>query len=284
MDLWQQFWANLTANLWHIFFGIADVLLVLFFVWRLFLIFRGTKGVAFLNVLGALLLLQIAVTFLPMPFFNRLLGQLVPMLLVAFPVVFQPELRRALEQLGRRNFLSRLLLGSHPEQARFISAVVQAAAAMAENRVGGLIVFERDQSLDEIASTGVRLDARISVELIRQVFAVRGPLHDGALIIKGQRIQAAACLLPLSDRSDLGTIGTRHRAGLGLAEVSDAVVIIVSEERGTLTLAVDGHLEQNLPPDELSPRLAELLLETGRQQVLAELRRHMEGRRPSRTA
>ena len=217
-------------------------------------------------------MLQLIGGSLPLPLFNRLLQLLGPMLLVALPVIFQPELRRALEQLGRRNFLSRILLGSHPEATRSINAVIQAAVSMAENRIGGLIVLERDHDLHEITGSGVRLDAAISAELIGQIFAVRGPLHDGATIIKGQRLVAAACLLPLSDRSDLGTIGTRHRAGLGMSEVSDAVVIIVSEERGTLTLAVDGHLEQGLTPDKLSLRLAELLMVNSRPRTGADLR------------
>lgn len=267
---------------WHIFCLIVDISLVVFFIWRAFLILRGTKGVAFLNVLGALLLLQVIGGYLPLDLFNKLVGLLGPMLLVAFPVIFQAELRRALEQLGRRNPLSRLLLGSHPEQARFITTIVQAAASMGENRVGGLIVIERDQDLGEIATLGVRLDATISKELIEQLFATQGPLHDGAVLIKGQRILAAGCLLPLSERHDLpATIGTRHRAGLGMAEDSDAVVIIVSEERGTMTLAVDGHLEMALKPETLSMRLAELLL--GREDGKM-VKRELRGRKRSRRA
>ena len=280
MELWRQLIQNMASNPAKIAFVITDILLVVAFVWRLFLIFRGTKGVAFLNVLAAVFALQVIGGLLPLPFFNRLLQLLGPMLLVAFPVLFQAELRRALEQLGRRNLFSRLLLGTHPEEARFINAIVLAAAEMSENRVGGLIVLERDQSLGEIAASGIRLDASISPELIRQIFATSGPLHDGAIVIKGQRILAAACLLPLSDRTDLSTsFGTRHRAGLGLAENSDAVTIIVSEQRGTLTLAVDGHLETALKPDQLSRRLAELLLEDGRQRVLADLRKRIPSRR-----
>lgn len=284
MELWRQFMESMQANPWHIFFVIGDVLLVVFFIWQLFRVLRGTKGVAFLNVLAALLFLQVVAGVLPLPFFNRLLQLLGPMLLVAFPVIFQPELRRALEQLGRRNPFSRLLLGSHPEQARFINAIVQAASSMGEKRLGGLIVLERDQNLSEIAAAGVRLDASISKELIEQLFIPSGPLHDGAILIKGQRIAAAGCVLPLSDRDDLGTsIGTRHRAGLGMAEASDAVVIIVSEERGTLTLAVDGHLEMALKPDRLSLRLAELLLESGRERLLTDIRkRASKGRSMSR--
>lgn len=277
MELWRQLAEAVAANPWRILYAIGDVLLVVLFAWRLFMILRGTKGVAFLNVLAVLFVLQVVSAGLPLPFFSRLLQLLSPMLLVAFPVVFQPELRRALEQLGRRNFLRRLFLGSRPEEARSISAIVQACAAMAENRVGGLIVLERDQDLNEIAATGIRLDATIGPELIGQVFATHGPLHDGAILVKGQRILAAACLLPLSDRDDLGTrIGTRHRAGLGMAEASDAVVIIVSEERGTITLAVEGRLELGLTPESLSLRLADLLLENGRQRPAGDLRRRIQ--------
>ncbi len=280
MDLWPQIAQNAASGPWRIVFAISDVLLVVVFVWQLFLILRGTKGVAFLNVLAAVFILQVAGGLLPLPFFNRLLQLLGPMLLVAFPVLFQAELRRALEKLGRRNFFSRLLLGPHPEEARFINAIVQATAEMSANHVGGLIVIERNQSLDEIAASGVRLDATISPELIRQIFVTHGPLHDGAVLIKGQRIQAAACLLPLSDRNDLGTsYGTRHRAGLGLAENSDAVVVIISEERGTLTLAVEGHLETALRPDQLARRLTELLLEEGRPGAPVDLRKRIPARR-----
>lgn len=276
--LWRQLTEGLNFTPGRILFLAIDILLVIYFIWRLFLVLRGIKGVAFLNVLAGLLILQVISGALPLPLFSRLLQLLGPMLLVAFPVVFQPELRRALEQMGRRNLFSRLLRYSQHEESRFLNSIVQAAAIMAQNRVGALIVLERDQELSEIAATGVRLDAAISSELIRQVFATNGPLHDGALLVKGQRILAAACLLPLSDRSDLGTgIGTRHRAGLGIAETTDALAIVISEERGTISLASDGQLERGMTQDRLTMRLAELLAEESRASARRDLRAGLRG-------
>ncbi|MGE5529924.1 MAG: diadenylate cyclase CdaA [Patescibacteria group bacterium] len=281
LDLWRQLLANFSAHPWRILPATLDLLLVVLFIWRLFLMMRGIKGLAFLNVLAVLFIIQVTSRSLPLPLLSSLLQLLGPMLLVAFPVLFQSELRRALEQLGRRTFLSRLLLGSHPLEARFITTVVQAAENLAQSRVGALIVIERDQHLGEIAASGVRLDAAISSELLRQIFANSGPLHDGAVLIEGQRIAAAGCLLPLSEAEGLyPRLGTRHRAALGLAESSDAVAVVVSEERGTLGLAADGRLTQGLSPMELSHALAELLVENGRERVLQDLRRTFWPGRP----
>lgn len=281
MEFWQQFTTAMAASPLRMVFTVVDLLLVAFIIWRLFLLLRGTKGIAFLNVLAVLLILQVIGGILPLPLFNRLVQVFGIMLLVGFPVLFQGELRRALERLGRRNPFSRLLLGSPPEEARFLNTIVQAAAAMAEKRIGGLIVIERDQDLGEVAATGVRIDAELSKELIEQIF-VRGPLHDGAIVVKGRRILAAACVLPLSDRPDLDPeIGTRHRAGLGMAEASDAAVVIISEERGTITLAADGAWEMAIPPEHLAARLAALVLENGTApRPAGERRRWAGGRLP----
>ncbi|NLG85506.1 MAG: TIGR00159 family protein [Firmicutes bacterium] len=259
MELWQEFTAAVTSGPVRVGFVFVDLFLVAFIIWRLFLLLRGTKGIAFLSVLAALLALQVLTSVLPLPLFNRFIQLVGVVLLVAFPALFQTELRRALERLGRRNPLSRLLMGDHPGEAS-LQNIARAASEMAAQHIGGLIVIERDQDLGEIAATGVKLDAELSKELLVQLFA-RGPLHDGAVVVKGRRILAAACLLPLSERTDLGPeIGTRHRAGLGMAEATDAVVVIVSEERGTITLAADGAWEMGISPEYLSLRLAALLL------------------------
>jgi len=277
MYFWRQMVESLSKKSWT---SALDIVLVVFLVWQLFRVLRGTKGVAFLYIGGALFVSQEISRAFNLKLFRGLFDLLAPMLLVAVPVIFQAELRRALDQLGRRNPLTRLLLGSHPDTARFINAIAQAAETMAAERVGGLIVLERDQDLGEIAATGIKLDASITPELIRSVFVARGPLHDGAVLIKGMRIAAAACVLPLSDRADLGMrIGTRHRAGLGLSEISDAVILVISEEHGTITLAVDGRLEQGIAAEGLSLRLAELLMENGRQRAADDLRRRLKLRR-----
>ncbi|MGQ9780524.1 MAG: diadenylate cyclase CdaA [Bacillota bacterium] len=278
MELWQEFTAAVGSGSVRIVFAFVDLFLVAFIIWRLFLLLRGTKGIAFLSVLAALMVFQVLTSVLPLPLFNRFIQLVGVVLLVAFPVLFQTELRRALERLGRRNPLSRLLMGDHPGEAS-LQIIVRAAAEMAARRIGGLIVIERDQDLGEVAATGVRLDAELSKELLAQLFA-RGPLHDGAAIVKGRRILAAACLLPLSERTDLGPeIGTRHRAGLGMAEATDAVVIIVSEERGTITLAADGAWEMGISPERLSVRLAALLLENEEARASSGRRQRRKGER-----
>lgn len=174
-------------------------------------------------------------------------------------VVFQPELRKALEQVGNANFKKWIDMADDTE-VTCIPEVVKAAKSMSGTKTGMLVVFERETSLGEIARTGVELDSEVSAELLINIFIPDTPLHDGAVIIKDNKIQAASCILPLTDKESLDRIfGTRHRAAIGVSEMSDAVVAVVSEETGTISIAVDGKILRDLTPEQLEKELKKRL-------------------------
>jgi diadenylate cyclase len=223
------------------FILVIDIILTLFLFYQIFKLLRGSKAIPLLNGLGFIFILSLISEWLRFFIFAGLLKYILGILLIAIPVLFQPELRRALEQLGKQNILTRYLKLNNVPPFQTIQAIASAAGQMAAVRLGGLIVLEREAVLDEIIGTGTRIDALVSPIFLRQIFATNTPLHDGAIIVRGSRVIAAGCLLPLSVNRKLPLEwGTRHRAGIGITEISDAAVIIISEERGTITLAYDG--------------------------------------------
>lgn len=182
---------------------------------------------------------------------------------IAILIIFQPELRKMLERFGKSNFK---LFGKNKEYKdenlrTSIANITKAAAAMSWHKIGALIVFERNDKLDSIVNTGTIIDASITEELTRNIFYPKSPLHDGAVIVSENRIKAAGCLLPLSSNLSISKeLGTRHRAGLGTSETTDAVVLIVSEETGTITLVVNGILKRHLAPETLERLLIKELM------------------------
>jgi diadenylate cyclase len=183
-------------------------------------------------------------------------------ILIGVIVLFQPELRRALDQVGRLGTV-RFILGRHPVPpiARTVEEVVRAAATLSENRSGALIVFERETGLENVAVSGVRIDGEVTAEILTTVFYIGSPLHDGAVIIRDTRLVAAGCVLPLADAlPGVGRMGTRHRAALGLTLQSDAVILIVSEETGFISLAYGGKLYRGLDRAKLQEMLTNLVL------------------------
>lgn len=177
-------------------------------------------------------------------------------------VVFQPELRKALEQVGNANFKKWFDLTDDTE-ITCIPQVVKAASDMAKTKTGMLVVFERETSLGEIAHTGVALDSEVSTELLINIFIPDTPLHDGAVIIKDNKIQAASCILPLTDKESLDRIfGTRHRAAIGVSEMTDSVAVVVSEETGTISIAVEGKILRDLTPEQLEKELKKRLIKS----------------------
>ncbi|MFQ5578003.1 MAG: diadenylate cyclase CdaA [Anaerolineae bacterium] len=227
--------------------SVVDILLVaLIFYWMLILV-QGTKAVQLLR--GILFLVVVAVTItgiFDLTAFRWLINNSLPALLVAIPVIFQPELRRALERLGRTgNILARA------NQTRQLEATLDTAAAVAGKLAlksyGALIVLERETGLEDYIETGVRLEAQVSEELLLTIFFPNTALHDGAVIIRHDRVIAASCLLPLSRLGPDGYhLGTRHRASIGLTEATDAIVIVVSEETGIISVSHDGRMIRNL--------------------------------------
>lgn len=245
MEYLKQLKINL--NLFNIT-SIIDILIVAFVLYRLMLLIRGTRAVQLIKGLVVLLVATAVSSLLNLNTVHWLLRQIMTALVVALPIVFQPELRRALEKLGGGNFFARPL-NQMAEGARsaLINEVVRAAMNMSASRTGALVVLERSTGLQEFIDTGIKMDAEVTAELLINLFIPRSPLHDGAAIIRGDRIQAAACVLPLSESRDLGReLGTRHRAAVGLTEQSDALAVVVSEETGTVSLSHEGSLYRRL--------------------------------------
>ena len=230
---------------------IVDILLVAVLFYALFFLAQGTQAVQLLRgmvmvILGAFLASQI----LPFKGFSWLIRTALPALLVAIPVVFQPELRRALERLGRTgSFLARYQQEEVVEQ--LVDEVARASHRLASQRHGALIVFERETGLQEYVETGVPIDADVKAELLRTIFHPNTALHDKAVIIRDGKIVAASCMLPVTHNPQYSGMGTRHRAAIGLTEESDALVISVSEETGIISVAHNGRMIRRLDTHRL---------------------------------
>lgn len=244
------------------FSSLVDIALVMFVFLGLFYLVRGTRAVILLR--GILLVAFVGIlagTFLNLPAFNWLIRNSLPALLVAIPVIFQPELRRAFERLGR----PRSLLGARTTDGmtKFIATLSRSANALARQQCGALIIVEGRTGLQEYVDTGVQLDADLSVDLLLTIFNKHTNLHDGAVIIRDERVLAASCMLPLSENPDIDRdLGTRHRAALGVTESTDAIALVVSEETGSISVAHNGRLIRNLDEGNLNRLLTNLY--TGR--------------------
>ena len=220
--------------------------------WALLLI-RGTTAMTVLRGVGVLLIGAIALSRLfDLIVINWILSNAVTGLLIAMVVVFQPEIRRALEQLGRTGLRSPLR--AH-QRRDVLDVVVRGTGQLARQRRGALLVLERETGLQDVIETGISVDATLSVEMLLSVFLSSSPLHDGAAVLQGDRIVAAGCTLPLSEVALPPEYGLRHRAAVGLTERTDAVVVVVSEERGVMTLSVGGRITTPLDEGRLSRRL-----------------------------
>jgi diadenylate cyclase len=243
--------------------AVLDILLVTLIFYGLLMLIRGTQADQLVRGVLILLLASAVVGyFFQLTIFNWLLQNTIPALLIAIPVIFQPELRRALEQLGRTGNIINYPLHRHVTTSveKLAEEVARACTLLAERGYGGLIVIERLTGLEEYAATGTRIDGTVTAELLLQIFYKGSPLHDGAVIIRGDRIIAARCLLPLTDLNDLDPeLGTRHRAAIGVTENSDAICVVVSEETGALSLANNGHLVRHLNDQKLTLLLVALL-------------------------
>jgi diadenylate cyclase len=255
---------------------ILDILMVAFLFFWIFYAIRGTRAVPLVRGIAALLISLAALArLIELRAFSWLVEQLLPALLVGIPVVFQPELRRALEQLGR----GRVLILSQKDTERIVAtieSVVKAAEHMAERNVGALIVFERQTGLQEHTETGVQIDAEVTLELLLTIFDHHTILHDGAIIIREGRLVAAACVMPLTsaflaDRE----LGLRHRAALGITEDADAVAVVVSEERGAISLTHSGRIIRDIDTKRLESILRAFLISRQRNEngPLGRLRR-----------
>lgn len=234
---------------------VIDILVVAFLIYRILLLLQGTKALQMLAGLTVIILLYFFSEILELLTLNWILHTFMSSLLILIIIVFQDDIRKALARIGTVP-IARI----QTEYSFGIEEVVKAVTKLAEKKVGALIVFEREISLKDYLEGAVLLDAKVSEELLISIFNPKSPLHDGAVVISGGKIVAAGVVLPLSTNPDIAKdLGTRHRAGIGITEVSDAVAVIVSEERGEISLAVGGKISRDITPATLRKMLSQLL-------------------------
>jgi diadenylate cyclase len=242
-----------------------DILIVAFLLYQLLKLIRGTQAVQLLVGLAVIFVIGWLAQLLGLQLLALIFTNGTQAIIIAAVILFQPELRRALDRVGRLGAV-RTLLGRHVETAitRTVDEVVRAARSLSERREGGLIVFERETGLENIATTGVHINGEVSAEMLATIFVPGSPLHDGAAIIRGDRVIAAGCVLPLAETlPGVGRMGTRHRAALGLTMQSDALVLIVSEETGLISIASQGKIYRGLDQPALHEMVLEELGESG---------------------
>ena len=238
---------------------LLDIGVVTVLFYCLFMTIQGTRAVQLIKGLVILVLVVALSNWLQLHALSWLLNQLWAASLVALAVIFQPELRRALDQIGRsRLYIKPFIENTDTDLQNVHEAVIKAAVEESKHNVGMLLVLEREIGLNDYVATGIKMDCLVSEQTLINIFVHNTPLHDGAAIIRGNRILAAACFLPLSDNPNLDmSFGTRHRSGIGLSEVSDALVVIVSEETGAISVAKDGHIYVNLDEKALRQHLSQ---------------------------
>lgn len=247
----------MTMRLWDV----LDILVVAFFLYRIYILIRDTRSTALLKGLIFLGIFTVLAGWLQLHVVSWILDKLMTVLIVALPVVFQPELRRALEQIGRGKFYVSSRMMNDVEWDHVIGDVVEAAMIMSANKIGALIVFERSVGLDDRIDTGIRIEGLVSKELLGNIFIVNTPLHDGAVIIRENRVMAAGCLLPLTrDHSLSSELGTRHRAAIGMSEQADCVVVVVSEETGIVSYTYGGNIHRGQDAESLRNVLRNYLM------------------------
>ncbi len=240
--------------------SVVEIIIVAWLLYRLYWLIKETRAEQLLK--GILIIVAlIPITYiLNMTMLYFLLSRTITLGVLSFVIIFQPEIRRALEHLGRSAFNDRQLAPEERELDELITEKVEAVDSMSETRTGALIAIERRTMLREIIATGTLVDAKVSAEIIENIFIPNTPLHDGAMIIRNDRVYAAGCMLPLTSSSEISKkLGTRHRAAIGLTEQSDAAVIIVSEETGVISLALNGKLVRNYDKARLKAILMKLL-------------------------
>ncbi len=234
----------------------VDIALVYYLFYRLLLIIKGTRAFQMLLGIGLIVLALVASQAFEFYTLDWVIHSFWSQIVIAVVILFQPEIRRALAQMGERRFFKSL---SSVESSKFIEEIVKASVSMANKRIGALIVLEREIDLSTIVEMGTNLDAKVSKEILTSIFLPYSPIHDGATIIRNGRIIAAGCFLPLTLSSNISkALGTRHRAAVGLTEETDAVVVVVSEETGEISVVKDGIIESNLDAPRLRKAVSNL--------------------------
>lgn len=232
-----------------------DILLVAIILYRVLLIIKGTKAAQMLTGLGVLFLGLLFSKFLGFYTIDWIIQSLWAQIVLAVIILFQPEIRRALAQMGEARFLP---FFASADELRSLEEIVKASVSLANRKIGALIVIEKEISLNDFTEMGTQLDAKVSHELLLSIFHPTSPIHDGAIIIRGNRVTAAGCFLPLALSPDVSrSFGTRHRAGIGLTEDTDALIIIISEETGRITVAQGNKIEKDVDMGSLRDFLTE---------------------------
>ncbi|MBR5488442.1 MAG: diadenylate cyclase CdaA [Firmicutes bacterium] len=257
----QEFFYNILTGIGIM--DIIDIAIVAYLIYRILMFIRSTRAEQLLKGLIVLVVITLASGLLNLHTLNWILRGIMTLGAVALVVVFQQELRRGLEYLGRTKFLKGS--GMDKDKAKHIThEFIRAIETFSKDRTGALIVLERDTALSEMTESGTIINAEISAELLGNLFYEGSPLHDGAIIIRRDKVYAAGCVLPLTQNTDIGKeLGTRHRAGIGITEHSDAVTLIVSEETGIISMAVDGKLQRFLDTKTVEKALLQLYLNEG---------------------
>ena len=252
----SNFFQNLSTI--KIITSLLDLLIVWYVLYLLITVFKGTKAIQLLKGIVVIVIGQQISKILNLTATSKLFDIVIQWGVLALIVIFQPEIRRALEQLGRGSFLKRYTNTYSRDEEKLIQSVSKAVQYMAKRRIGALIVFEKETGLQDYIETGIPMNSDISQELLTNVFIPNTPLHDGAMIIQGSKIAVAASYLPLSDSVKISkSLGTRHRAAVGISEVSDAFTVVVSEETGDISVTFDGKLRRDISKDVFEELLAE---------------------------
>lgn len=259
LDILSRLWMNVSDSFPPIrWVDIVEILILAVLIYEFMLWIKNTRAYSLLKGILVILLFVFVAYLFEMHTILWIAENSFGVAVTAIVIIFHPELRKILEQLGHKNFISSIISfdASKQEEEAFsnklINEIVRACFEMGEAKTGALIVIERNIGLNEYAKTGIELDSLVTSQLLLNIFEHNTPLHDGAVIIRGNRIVAATCYLPLSDNSDLSKkLGTRHRAGVGISEITDSLTIIVSEETGGVSVATDGELQTGLEPESL---------------------------------
>lgn len=241
---------------------IIDVLIVSYIIYKVLNMVRGTRAVQLLKGILVLVLIWAFSTILDLYTLKWLMNQIYTFGVFAIFIIFQPELRRGLEQLGRGKFFGRGAVNDE-EVSKLIGEVIKAVNYLSQRKIGALIVFERATGLNEYTESGIAMRSMVSSELLINIFIPNTPLHDGALIMQGNQIAAAACYLPLSENPFISKeLGTRHRAAIGISEVADSVSVVVSEETGQVSLSINGQIVRDIKEESLISKLHQELSAT----------------------
>lgn len=260
--------------------SILDIAIIYFVIYKAYMLIRDMRAKQLVKGMTLLLVTIPVAKGLQLTAVSWILENTFQVGIIALVVIFQPELRRALEHIGRTSFSFSNLERNSATSEYVIKEIVSATTSLARQKIGALIIFEKKTGLNDIVDTGTRINGDISSGLLINIFIPNTPLHDGAVIVKDYTVLAAGCFLPLTDNNELNKeIGTRHRAAIGMTERSDAVALVVSEETGYISYAVDGRLYRNIQPDELEQLLSNMYADNGKTTLLEKWRYRNEDKK-----